>query len=228
MRTTETFGSAVNRSRHGHAEPAAMGSGSFLISAGRDHDDAVACGGVAERAGTMDKHAPYRIARVVRWGAALATAFLMGIVGTTEAVSANFPHFKSFSVTISTDTATTTARAAAAAASADLPDLLFTWTEVGVGAPDVTYELRSVVTATFGCVNSGSNQPHGRQQDDGDRPGLDSEHADVRPEREDQRVRGAGHRGRSAPVVSPARRASRWWRSRRRSRRTRSPTPRTA
>ena len=45
VRTTETFGSAVNRSRHGHAEPAAMGSGSFLTSAGRDHDDAVACGG---------------------------------------------------------------------------------------------------------------------------------------------------------------------------------------
>ncbi len=108
----------------------------------------------------MDEHAPYRIARVVRWGAALATAFLMGIVGTTEAVSANFPHFKSFSVTISSGTATTTAKAAAAAATADLPDLLFTWTEVGIGAPDVTYELRSVVTATFGCVNSGSNQPH--------------------------------------------------------------------
>ncbi|HZO69875.1 MAG: hypothetical protein ACRDP9_00175 [Kribbellaceae bacterium] len=107
----------------------------------------------------MDKHAPYRIARIVRWGAALATAFLIGIVGTTEAVSANFPHFKSFSVTISSGTATTTAKAAAAAASADLPDLLFTWTEVGIGAPDVTYRLQSVVTATFGCVNTASNQP---------------------------------------------------------------------
>ncbi|HET6985060.1 MAG TPA: hypothetical protein VFI00_00545, partial [Kribbella sp.] len=68
----------------------------------------------------------------------------------------NFPHFKSFSVTVAGSAA---AKAAAPAASAGLPDLLFTWTEVGVGKPDVVYEARSQVTATFGCVNNGSNHP---------------------------------------------------------------------
>jgi hypothetical protein len=36
---------------------------------------------------------------------------------------------------------------------------LFSWTEVGVGSPDVVYSLSTVVTATFGCVNGGGKHP---------------------------------------------------------------------
>jgi hypothetical protein len=88
--------------------------------------------------------------------AAVVTA---SAIGLAPAGAANFPHFKSFSVTV-TDTAAAQAAAAAPAASAELPDLVFSWTEVGLGNPDVVYQARSVVTATFGCVNNGSNQPH--------------------------------------------------------------------
>ena len=45
------------------------------------------------------------------------------------------------------------------AAPATLPDLRFTWTEVGLGNVDVTYEASASVTATFGCINGGSNRP---------------------------------------------------------------------
>ncbi len=82
----------------------------------------------------------------------------LALAGASEA-AANFPHFRSFSVTtISSGAALTTLRAPAAA-TADLPDLRYTWTEVGVGSTDVTYEARTVVTATFGCVNNASKQP---------------------------------------------------------------------
>ncbi len=109
----------------------------------------------------MNKHAGYRFARTVRCAVVVATALLAAVAGTTTAVSANFPHFKSFNVSLSgsTATATTAAKAAAAASSAQLPDLLYTWTEVGVGNPDVSYRLSTVVSATYGCVNNGSNRP---------------------------------------------------------------------
>jgi hypothetical protein len=105
------------------------------------------------KGGTMNKNVPDRFARTLRWVGALAIALIVSIAGTNAAY-ANFPHFKSFSVTTTTGLA-----AAGTAGSADLPDLLFSWIEVGVGAPDVTYQLQSVVTATFGCVNNGSNNP---------------------------------------------------------------------
>jgi hypothetical protein len=106
----------------------------------------------------MNKNEPGRFARTLRWVGALAIAIVVSIVGTTDAAYANFPHFKTFSVTTTTSSATGLA-AAGTAGSADLPDLLFSWTEVGVGVPDVAYRLQSVVTATFGCVNMGSNNP---------------------------------------------------------------------
>ena len=110
----------------------------------------------------MNKGAPTRFARAVRYVSVLAVAVVVGIVGFTEAAHANFPHFRTFSVSL-TDIAAADSGAEVAArasvASADLPDLLFTWTEVGVGRPDVEYLLQSEVTATFGCVNAGSKVP---------------------------------------------------------------------
>ena len=110
----------------------------------------------------MNLGAPTRFARAVRYVSVLAVAVVVGIVGFTEAAHANFPHFRTFSVSL-TDIAAADSGAEVAArasvASADLPDLLFTWTEVGVGRPDVEYLLQSEVTATFGCVNAGSKVP---------------------------------------------------------------------
>jgi hypothetical protein len=87
---------------------------------------------------------------------------IVAVVGVTQAAYGTFPHFRTFSVTL-TDVAATGSGAEVAAlasvASTELPDLLYTWTEVGVGQPDVEYLLQSEVTATFGCVNAGSNVP---------------------------------------------------------------------
>jgi hypothetical protein len=98
----------------------------------------------------------------VRYVSVLAVAVVVGIVGFTEAAHANFPHFRTFSVSL-TDIAAADSGAEVAArasvASVELPDLLYTWTEVGVGQPDVEYLLQTEVTATFGCVNAGSKVP---------------------------------------------------------------------
>jgi hypothetical protein len=115
----------------------------------------------------MSRGAPTRFARAMRYVSVLAVAVLVGIVGFTEAAYANFPHFRTFSVSL-TDTTLTGIAAAdsgaeiaarASVASTELPDLLYTWTEVGVGQPDVVYLLQSEVTATFGCVNAASKLP---------------------------------------------------------------------
>lgn len=110
----------------------------------------------------MSRGAPTRFARAMRYVSVLAVAVVVGIVGFTEAAHANFPHFRTFSVSL-TDIAAADSSAEIAArasvASTELPDLLFTWTEVGVGQPDVVYLLQSEVTATFGCVNAGSKLP---------------------------------------------------------------------
>ncbi len=106
----------------------------------------------------MSKH---NRSRTGRFALSLVAVVAASAVGLLPAGAANFPHFKSFSVT--TTSSTTTAQAAAAqttsTGSAELPDLLYTWIEVGIGNPDVTYKLSSVVTATFGCVNNGQNPP---------------------------------------------------------------------
>ena len=108
----------------------------------------------------MSKHTRSRTGRFALSVVAVVAASAVGLL---PAGAANFPHFKSFSVTTTGGT-TTTAQAAAVAkatstGSAALPNLLYTWVEVGLGNPDVTYELSSVVTATFGCVNNGQNPP---------------------------------------------------------------------
>lgn len=110
----------------------------------------------------MNRSAPTRFGRAVRYVSVLAVAVVVGIVGFTEAAHANFPHFRTFSVSL-TDIAAADSGAEVAArasvASVELPDLLYTWTEVGVGQPDVEYLLQTEVTATFGCVNAGSKVP---------------------------------------------------------------------
>jgi len=97
-------------------------------------------------------------------------AALAVVVGLASPGYANFPHFSTMSVTLADSSSSTLVnltdgspatglRAPSTSASAVLPDLLFTWTEVGLGSPDVVYRLETVVSATFGCVNGGANRP---------------------------------------------------------------------
>jgi hypothetical protein len=108
----------------------------------------------------MSKHTRSRTGRFALSVVAVVAASAVGLL---PAGASNFPHFKSFSVTTTGGTTaaahTAAAKATPSTGSAALPDLLYTWVEVGVGNPDVTYQLSSVVTATFGCVNNGQNPP---------------------------------------------------------------------
>ena len=109
----------------------------------------------------MADQTPTRLPRKIgQLGLVTAVAAAV-IAGLASPAYANFPHFKSASVSLASSSATATGLGATSAASAatDLPDLLYAWTEVGVGKPDVVYRLETVVTATFGCVNSGANRP---------------------------------------------------------------------
>jgi len=98
--------------------------------------------------------------KIGKLGLAVAAALAI-VAGLASPAYANFPHFRSASVSLSGGAATASGLAATPIASAaeDLPDLLFAWIEVGVGNPDVVYRLDTVVTATFGCVNGGANRP---------------------------------------------------------------------
>jgi hypothetical protein len=109
----------------------------------------------------MADQTPTRLPRKIRQlGLVMAVAAAV-IAGLASPAYANFPHFKSASVSLASSSATAAALGATSAASAatELPDLLYAWTEVGVGKPDVVYRLETVVTATFGCVNGGANHP---------------------------------------------------------------------
>jgi hypothetical protein len=103
---------------------------------------------------------PNRFSRKVgQLGLAIVAAVAV-VMGLASPAYANFPHFTTSSVSLVTGTSTTGLSArSSASTSAELPDLLFTWTEVGLGTPDVTYLLNTDVTATFGCVNGGSKHP---------------------------------------------------------------------
>ncbi len=105
-----------------------------------------------------------------RCGAAMSRSFKGALIGVcvvavalaaAPPASANFPHFREFSVTTvgSASTAGAASARTTVADSTTLPDLRFTWTEVGLGSTDVTYNASAVVSATFGCVNAGSNRP---------------------------------------------------------------------
>jgi hypothetical protein len=75
----------------------------------------------------------------------------IAMASTPSASAKNFPHFQRFSVT-TVDSAGTASAQTTVPAPPALPDLRFTWTEVGLGNVDVTYRASAVVTATFGCV----------------------------------------------------------------------------
>ena len=109
----------------------------------------------------MADQTPTQLPRRIRQLGLVMAAAAAVIAGLASPAYANFPHFKSASVSLASSSATAAGLGATSAASAatDLPDLLYAWTEVGVGKPDVVYRLETVVTATFGCVNSGANRP---------------------------------------------------------------------
>ena len=109
----------------------------------------------------MADQTPTRLPRRIRQLGLVMAAAAAVIAGLASPAYANFPHFKSASVSLASSSATAAGLGATSAASAatELPDLLYAWTEVGVGKPDVVYRLETVVTATFGCVNSGANRP---------------------------------------------------------------------
>jgi hypothetical protein len=102
-----------------------------------------------------------RLPRRIRQLGLVVAAAAAVIAGLASPAYANNPHFKSASVSLASSSATAAGLGATSAASAatELPDLLYSWTEVGVGKPNVVYRLETVVTATFGCVNTGANHP---------------------------------------------------------------------
>jgi hypothetical protein len=108
----------------------------------------------------MTDQTPNRLSRMIgRLGLAVVAALAV-FAGLAPPAYANFPHFNSVSVSLAgSSLATDLSATSSANASVGLPDLLFTWTEVGLGNPDVVYSLNTVVSATFGCVNGGSNHP---------------------------------------------------------------------
>jgi hypothetical protein len=101
-----------------------------------------------------------RLSRTVRRLGLAIVAALAVLVGLASPAYANFPHFRSASVSLAgSSLANGLSATSSASASAELPDLLFTWTEIGLGSPDVVYHLETVVSATFGCVNGGGQLP---------------------------------------------------------------------
>ena len=108
----------------------------------------------------MTDQIPNRLSRKLGQLGLAVVAALAVVICLASPAQANFPHFTTSSVSLAGGSlATARSATSSASPSAELPDLLFTWTEVGVGNPDVTYRLDTVVTATFGCVNSGGHHP---------------------------------------------------------------------
>lgn len=109
----------------------------------------------------MADQTPTRLPRKIGQLSLAIAAALAVVGGLASPAYADFPHFKSASVSLASSSATAAGLGTLSTASAatELPDLLYVWTEVGIGKPDVVYRLETVVTATFGCVNSGANHP---------------------------------------------------------------------
>ena len=108
----------------------------------------------------MTDQKPNRLSRKVRQFVIVIVVVLAVVTGLASPAYVNLPHFKTASVSLANSSlASARTAASSASASAQLPDLLFSWTEVGVGSPDVVYSLSTVVTATFGCVNGGGKHP---------------------------------------------------------------------
>jgi hypothetical protein len=85
-------------------------------------------------------------------------AVVVGAIGSTGIALANFPHILMLSVT-TVPPPSSPASSQSGQDPTKLPNLQFTWTEVGLGNTNVNYQLDTTVTATFGCVNTGSNHP---------------------------------------------------------------------
>jgi hypothetical protein len=107
----------------------------------------------------MDKSTSKRVLRGARQ--LLAVIAVIGLVlAVTNSASAVFPHYKRAVVTLVEDSALRTSAARAAGDATALPDVLFTFTLVGAGSEGGTFDARvGKATATFGCVNNGSNRP---------------------------------------------------------------------
>jgi hypothetical protein len=103
---------------------------------------------------------PNRLSRKIGQLGLAAAAAVAIVAGLASPAYADFPHFRNASVTLAGGAqATAEVSASTDSISIQLPDLLFDWTEVGLGNGDVVYSLQTVVTATFGCVNGGMNKP---------------------------------------------------------------------
>jgi hypothetical protein len=108
----------------------------------------------------MSDQKPNRLSRKVGQLGLAIVAVVAVVIGLASPAYANFPHFRTSSVSTTSSTgAATLSATSSASASVPLPNLLFSWTEVGLGTPDVTYEIKTVMTVTFGCVNGGKNHP---------------------------------------------------------------------
>ena len=93
-----------------------------------------------------------RFRKVGQIGVAIVAALAV-LAGLASPAYANFPHFKNAAVSLTGSSASTgLGTTSSSSGSAALPDLLFTWSEMGLGNPDVVYRLDTVVSATFGCV----------------------------------------------------------------------------
>ena len=84
----------------------------------------------------MTDQKPNRLSRKVGQIGLAIVAALAVVIGLASPAYANFPHFKTVSVSLA-DTSLASVRTAASSASssAQLPDLLFSWTEVGRRQP---------------------------------------------------------------------------------------------
>jgi hypothetical protein len=108
----------------------------------------------------MTDQKPHRFSRKVGQIGLAIVAVLAVVIGLASPAYANFPHFKTVSVSLADSTTTARSSTPSAGATVALPDLVFTWTEVGLGNNlRVDYSLTTLVTATFGCVNGGAKHP---------------------------------------------------------------------
>jgi hypothetical protein len=112
---------------------------------------------LTEGVADMADQTPTRLSRRIgQFGLVMAAATAV-IAGLASPAYANNPHFTSSSVSLAT--ATGLGATSTDSPETNPPDLLYKWTEAGLGTPNVVYSLDTVVTVTFGCVNGGSNHP---------------------------------------------------------------------
>ena len=89
----------------------------------------------------MTDQKPNRLSRKVGQFGLAIVAVLAVVIGLASPAYANLPHFKTVSVSLVAGSSGAATRTVASSAnpSGQLPDLSFSWTEVGLGKTDVTY-----------------------------------------------------------------------------------------